>query len=366
MVDFSVQRSFFESVRAGDLRKVQVLAAAVSIEVQDGSGSTALHYAATEKRSAMVEWLLAQGASVAVTNKVGQTPLHKAVRVYGVQDKRETERVVILLLKAGADYQSLDAGKLTPLDYALKDGSDTIVSLLLGSTANEMPLEQEWSHSPDVFDAPKVVASEEKVDPILFKEHASLSDPQILMYLLQALNGLEFGRVKELLVTVALNNRASDPGVRLAYDTMRSLRLQFTHIMRDCFPLLCPHVPSDVLMRMDYWRLALILIFFHSDKTGTLTKSTFVEKLVPHAKKALIECLKEFLQELSRAIGPRTDNTSEIHRFLDPTNCAQTFKVQIDRLWSTIRVAAHREGHIFEEFLHIDQTYVPRTLRDQR
>ena len=60
---------------------------------------TALHWAAAKGHAASVRWLLAAGASAAVLNASGATPLHAAA------DNQQLGCVEVLLLLGGADAQ---------------------------------------------------------------------------------------------------------------------------------------------------------------------------------------------------------------------------------------------------------------------
>jgi len=46
-----------------------------SYEVEDTSGSTALHWACLSKNAQLVDWMLQDGADVSATNHLGRTPL---------------------------------------------------------------------------------------------------------------------------------------------------------------------------------------------------------------------------------------------------------------------------------------------------
>jgi ankyrin repeat protein len=70
----------------------------VSLDIQDESGSTALHLAAISGQSDIVSVLLKAGANLELSDSVGDTPLFAAL------DEGQAE-VVIQLLEAGADLQ---------------------------------------------------------------------------------------------------------------------------------------------------------------------------------------------------------------------------------------------------------------------
>jgi ankyrin repeat protein len=85
----------------------------------DKSGVTALHRAVRQRCSAAVEALLSQGANARLRNKSGSTPLHLAVQTTGrggsgrPESHAQQERIIQLLLQAGANPQDRDANGKT-------------------------------------------------------------------------------------------------------------------------------------------------------------------------------------------------------------------------------------------------------------
>jgi ankyrin repeat protein len=81
---------------------------------------------ATEEagRKALVEILLAHGASVAVTNREGITPLHLAASL-------GKTNIIEVLLKHGADINARNSGGSTPLIWAVSGGQNSAVEFLL-------------------------------------------------------------------------------------------------------------------------------------------------------------------------------------------------------------------------------------------
>jgi ankyrin repeat protein len=87
---------------------------------------TPLIEAASVEQTEMVRELLARGANVNGTNKIGQTALHLS--------GRNTE-VTRLLLLAGANPKAKDVYGTTPVDYVIRDGYTNALSILTNAAA---------------------------------------------------------------------------------------------------------------------------------------------------------------------------------------------------------------------------------------
>lgn len=107
----------------------QLLSKGTSIDVEDGSGYTALHYASRNGHLEMCRELLSHGAEVNAKTRSGQaTSLHRAATQGHV-------RVVELLLKSGAEVNVQDADGLTALHRAIDaPNSDLVCKLLAART----------------------------------------------------------------------------------------------------------------------------------------------------------------------------------------------------------------------------------------
>ncbi|XP_048250879.1 serine/threonine-protein phosphatase 6 regulatory ankyrin repeat subunit C-like [Haliotis rufescens] len=126
---------------------------------QDCHGNTPLHYAAMSGQTgaSLSRLLVEGGASIDVVNRVGCTPLHRAVtkrnlemvelfaRKFGVKEstptankKIELSSLIHLLVKQGGDVNALNRKRLTPLHVAASSQRfDVIVALLTeGADAN--------------------------------------------------------------------------------------------------------------------------------------------------------------------------------------------------------------------------------------
>jgi uncharacterized protein len=96
----------------------------------DGDGMTPLHWAVYRDDAAMVRTLIASGADVKATTRVGDiTPLSLACTT-------GDSSVIEVLLKAGADVNAATADGATPLMLAAASGSADAAKLLLDHGAN--------------------------------------------------------------------------------------------------------------------------------------------------------------------------------------------------------------------------------------
>jgi ankyrin repeat protein len=96
----------------------------------NGSGETALHWAAMEGDAKAVRALLDRGARIDAVNELGQTPLFLACGQSRRQMKAQA-RVVALLLDRGAAVNAVDNSGETPLHLAAARENTDIVKILL-------------------------------------------------------------------------------------------------------------------------------------------------------------------------------------------------------------------------------------------
>jgi uncharacterized protein len=112
--------TLWDALILNDTRRAEQLTAPVPINTKGGAGRTLLHLAATYGNTSVAAQLLARGADVNATDALKRTPLHYAMggefwvnanaftgwQKFGAQKGRE--RLVTLLLKAGADPMAQD------------------------------------------------------------------------------------------------------------------------------------------------------------------------------------------------------------------------------------------------------------------
>lgn len=104
-----------------------LLAAGSDPNALDKSGVSPLHRAVRTRASAAVEALLAGGARADARNGSGSTPLHLAVQNTGrsgsgsARAQREQEKIIAILLDAGARPTAKDANSRSARDAASND-----------------------------------------------------------------------------------------------------------------------------------------------------------------------------------------------------------------------------------------------------
>ncbi len=139
-----------DAAMRGDLATVKALIArGVGVNVAQGDGMTALHWASDRGDAAMTGVLLAAKADVKAVTRIGAyTPLHIAARG-GHGD------IVSALLKAGSDPNALTASGVTALHFAAGSGTAEGIAALLDKGADPNAREREWGQTPLVFAAEK-------------------------------------------------------------------------------------------------------------------------------------------------------------------------------------------------------------------
>ena len=137
-----------EAAMRGDAAAVKkLLGQGADVDIPEGDGMTALHWAADHGDSAMAAALIKAKADVkAVTVNGGYTPLHLAARA-------GNGAIVRQLLAAGADPKAVSAGGATPLHFAAEAGSVDAINALVAKGADVNAKESEWGQTPLIFAA---------------------------------------------------------------------------------------------------------------------------------------------------------------------------------------------------------------------
>ena len=137
-----------DAAMRGEMQAVRsLIAQKANVNVAQGDGMTALHWAADRGDVAMAELLLRAGAkTTAVTRAGANTPLHVAAR-------NGQGGVVKALLAAGADPSALTTGGATALHLAAASSSAEAVAALIQKKANVNARESEWGQTPLMFAA---------------------------------------------------------------------------------------------------------------------------------------------------------------------------------------------------------------------
>src|SRR6476646_8483026 len=125
----------------------KLIAQGADVNVAEGDGMTAIHWAAEHGDSAMTMTLIRANADVKATTRIGYyTPLQLASRT-------GSPAVVRALLAAGADPNRPDANGATALHLAAAAGNPDAVAALLEKGANPNARESEWGQTPLFFAA---------------------------------------------------------------------------------------------------------------------------------------------------------------------------------------------------------------------
>jgi ankyrin repeat protein len=131
-----------------DLAAVRALVArGANVNLAQGDGMTALHWAAEAGDSAMTAVLLRAKANVRATTRIGDyTPLHLAA-------KTGDAAVLQALLAAGSDAKAVTATGATALHFAAASGNPASIAALVARGADVNAREKEWGQTPLVFAA---------------------------------------------------------------------------------------------------------------------------------------------------------------------------------------------------------------------
>ena len=137
-----------DAAMRGDAEAVRRLVAdGADVNTPQGDGTTALHWAAENGDTEILEILLYGGANTeAVTRNGAYTPLHLASAV-GMTNSIET------LLKSGADVHHGSATGVTALHFAASSGNAESVRVLLRNGADVDAQELVWGQTPLIFAA---------------------------------------------------------------------------------------------------------------------------------------------------------------------------------------------------------------------
>jgi len=139
-----------DAAMRGDRASVESLLRSdpAAVNVPQGDGMTALHWAAVREDAPLATLLLEAGADpAALTRMAGYTPLHLAARTPG-------GAVVRALLDKGADPMAQTrSGGATALHLAAGAGNAEGVALLLDQGVDPNIVEGEWGQTPLIFAA---------------------------------------------------------------------------------------------------------------------------------------------------------------------------------------------------------------------
>jgi ankyrin repeat protein len=137
-----------EAAMKGDVATVRrLIQQGANVDVAQGDGMTALHWAADRGDTAIASALLRAKASVRATTRIGSyTPLHIAAKNgYG--------GIVKALLAAGSDPKAPTTSGATPLHFAAGSGDTVSVQALVAKGVDLNAKENEYGQTPLIFAA---------------------------------------------------------------------------------------------------------------------------------------------------------------------------------------------------------------------
>ena len=103
------------------------------------AGDTALHMAAAAKQSAVVKKLISMRADVSARNRRGAEPLHYAADGgpgSPVWNPTEQSNIISMIIRAGANPNSIDKSGVAPLHRAVRNRSAAAVATLIAGGAD--------------------------------------------------------------------------------------------------------------------------------------------------------------------------------------------------------------------------------------
>lgn len=146
----------------------RLIAQDVKVDATCSDGRTALHWAAKDGRSDMVELLTQKSADTNIQDRYGDTPLHLAI-MWSTKDCMD---VVHKLVKAGARVDIRGGKGYTPLAWAMRHGPSSIAKLLAENQADVNAEDQGWTSLREAMDQGQLDIIE-----ILLKKGADLNRP---------------------------------------------------------------------------------------------------------------------------------------------------------------------------------------------
>ena len=192
-----------DAAMRGDVEAVRtLLEGGADVDAPQGDGMTALHWAADLDNVEMVEMLVAAGARVEATTRVGShTPLHVAAELGNAG-------AIKALVAAGADVHAITSLGSTALHYAAQAGSAEAIRTLLDHGADVNAGELVWGQTPLIY-----AASRNQVEAIqaLLEGGADISiTTMVLRFRDLAKADLRAGEVRDS-VLAAFRAEAPDP-----------------------------------------------------------------------------------------------------------------------------------------------------------
>jgi uncharacterized protein len=132
-----------DAAMRGDVEAVkELIKSGADVNVSQGDGMTALHWAGVNDNAEMVAVLVKAGAKLETGTRIGSyTPLHVAAR-------EGSAAAVRALLEAGASAKSTSTTGVTPLHEAAMGGNVTVVGQLISAGADVNAAEPAYGQTP--------------------------------------------------------------------------------------------------------------------------------------------------------------------------------------------------------------------------
>uniref|UniRef100_A0A7M4EEW0 Uncharacterized protein n=1 Tax=Crocodylus porosus TaxID=8502 RepID=A0A7M4EEW0_CROPO len=137
--DHSDTISIFGAAAKGDLSNLEKMLKENDINAVNASYETLLHIAAANGQIAVMEYLIKKGAKLEVKDSQGKTPLHRAA-------EKGHDDAVKVLLQAGAYIYSLDEAAKTPLHLAAQNHHSHILNRILKEEAKRYRNQHSFLH----------------------------------------------------------------------------------------------------------------------------------------------------------------------------------------------------------------------------
>lgn len=161
-ISYSLNALFYASEQGSIQEIKEIFSKGISVNSQDDSGLTPLHYAIIGKNLPAMQLLIDEGAYVDAADKTGLTPLHLAI----IKGNREA---IELLIQSGASIEAVDQLGYSALLFARLQGSlpyDETEELLIKNAPTSLLYKNEFLHRKLLAHA---FASQATQDLILFK-----------------------------------------------------------------------------------------------------------------------------------------------------------------------------------------------------
>lgn len=136
--DFS-PLSIFDSVAIGNISDLKKVLKESDVNAVNVSNENLLHIAAAHGHTEIIDYLISKGAKLDVKDKKGRTPLHRAAEKGHVN-------AVKVLLQAGANMYSLDQEGKTPLHLASQNQHTDVLRSILKKEARRHKNQHNFLH----------------------------------------------------------------------------------------------------------------------------------------------------------------------------------------------------------------------------